>query len=272
MYTFTCHYCGKEFKSNNKKRKFCSKSCSSKNKWSNKEYKEKMIDVFNTSEYKEKISQASKRTANNPNINASKSAKMKEKWKSNSFKENISKKLKEHCSSQEVRIQMSERIKQCFIDNPLLHKIRSDAAKDIHNRPEVIKRKSEKMKVHWSNPEWVSNNYESKSHYTYYDYKLPSGKIVKVQGYEPQVLTELLNIFDETDIFISVKDINKEIGLIKYCFNDKEHIYYPDIYIKSINTIIEVKSQWTFEQHKEKNLAKQKACLEQGFNFEFAIR
>jgi hypothetical protein len=47
--------------------------------------------------------------------------------------------------------------------------------------------------------------------------------------------------------------------------------YFPDIYIKSTNTIIEVKSQWTFDNWKEKNLAKEQACLQQGFNFEFII-
>jgi len=30
-----------------------------------------------------------------------------------------------------------------------------------------------------------------------------------------------------------------------------------------------VKSNWTYDLEKEKNLAKQKGCLEQGFKFEF---
>jgi hypothetical protein len=62
------------------------------------------------------------------------------------------------------------------------------------------------------------------------------------------------------------------LGRIKYLMLDgTEHTYYPDFYIKSTNTIIEVKSAWTYENWKEKNLAKQKACLEQGFKFEFII-
>ena len=83
----------------------------------------------------------------------------------------------------------------------------------------------------------------------------------------------MLKTHSEDDLVIGVKNINKVIGRIKY-FNvdNSEHTYYPDFYIKSEHKIIEVKSQWIFNLHKEQNLAKQKACLEQGFNFEFVVR
>ena len=61
------------------------------------------------------------------------------------------------------------------------------------------------------------------------------------------------------------------MGKILYEYNGNTHRYFPDIYIKSINTIIEVKSVWTYEQQKERNLMKEKACLKQGYNFEFII-
>ena len=47
--------------------------------------------------------------------------------------------------------------------------------------------------------------------------------------------------------------------------------YYPDFYIKSENKIIEVKSKWTFEKWKEKNLAKERACIEQNFLFKMIV-
>lgn len=100
---------------------------------------------------------------------------------------------------------------------------------------------------------------------------LPSGRIVKIQGYEPQVLDELLKTYVENDIVIGVKEMNKTIGQIKYEFEGRLKTYYPNFYIKSENKIIEVKSQWTFDKWKEKNLAKEQACLQQGFKFEFVI-
>ncbi|HRW21423.1 MAG TPA: hypothetical protein P5509_05575, partial [Bacteroidales bacterium] len=93
----------------------------------------------------------------------------------------------------------------------------------------------------------------------------------KLQGYEPQVLDKLLQTYSEDDIIVGIKEIINTIGIIRYKFKNNEHRYYPDFYIKSTNTIIEVKSQWTFDKWREKNIAKQKACLAQGFNFKFII-
>jgi hypothetical protein len=122
----------------------------------------------------------------------------------------------------------------------------------------------------WNDEKWVYEHF--KSCVKYKEYTMPSGKIVKLQGYEPQVLTELLKIYSEDDIVIGVKEIFKYTGRIKYLMIDgSEHTYYPDFYIKSTNTIIEVKSQWTFDKWKEKNLAKEQACLQQGLKFDFKI-
>jgi len=40
--------------------------------------------------------------------------------------------------------------------------------------------------------------------------------------------------------------------MVKYMIDDKEHSYYPDIFIPSDNLIIEVKSDYTYEKDKEK--------------------
>jgi len=58
---------------------------------------------------------------------------------------------------------------------------------------------------------------------------------------------------------------------IKYEFDDKIKIYYPDFYLRDRNLIIEIKSDYYYEKHLQKNLAKQKACIEQGYNFIFII-
>lgn len=54
-------------------------------------------------------------------------------------------------------------------------------------------------------------------------------------------------------------------------FEGKKRRYYPDIFIPHQNRIIEVKSKYTFEKDKEKNLLKSLACKKLGFNFEFRI-
>jgi hypothetical protein len=54
-------------------------------------------------------------------------------------------------------------------------------------------------------------------------------------------------------------------------FQDKKRKYYPDIYIEKENLIIEVKSLWTMNKYFEKNMMKQKACWDAGYNFIFMI-
>ena len=58
---------------------------------------------------------------------------------------------------------------------------------------------------------------------------------------------------------------------IKYIFDNKNKVYFPDFFLKEKNLIIEVKSHYTYKRDLEKNLAKQTACLEQGYNFIFII-
>ena len=58
---------------------------------------------------------------------------------------------------------------------------------------------------------------------------------------------------------------------IKYLFENKNKIYFPDFYYEPLNLIIEIKSDYTFKKYLSKNLQKQKSCLEQGYNFIFII-
>ena len=58
---------------------------------------------------------------------------------------------------------------------------------------------------------------------------------------------------------------------ITYNFEDKERRYYPDIWIKSINKIIEVKSCYTYRKELIKNINKALATRKLKFDFEFWI-
>jgi len=58
---------------------------------------------------------------------------------------------------------------------------------------------------------------------------------------------------------------------IRYFFEKKEHIYYPDFYIEELNLIVEIKSLNWYNVHKNKNDAKREQCISNGFNFMFII-
>lgn len=146
----------------------------------------------------------------------------------------------------------------------------SSIQKIAQNKKGVNEKRSKKFKKLWNNLDYAEKILNNGLRYK--EFILPSGKIIKLQGYEDKVLLDLLKIYDENDIVIGVKNINTEIGKIIYNFNNKKCRYFPDFFIKSINTIIEVKSEWTYLKQKERNECKRIACLDKGFNFKFIIK
>jgi hypothetical protein len=69
-------------------------------------------------------------------------------------------------------------------------------------------------------------------------------------------------------------DLSQDL-YIKYFYDNKFRTYHPDFFIKSINTIIEIKSSWTFNENNTNkylenlNYTKRDACIKNGYNFEF---
>lgn len=101
----------------------------------------------------------------------------------------------------------------------------------------------------------------------YKKYTLPSGNIINVQGYEPYALNILLTKYNEEQIITNRTTIPR----IPYKLNNTNKYYFPDIYIPHINTIIEVKSDWTYRLEYDKNQAKAAATRNAGYNYEFWI-
>jgi hypothetical protein len=99
------------------------------------------------------------------------------------------------------------------------------------------------------------------------DYTLPSGNIIRIQGYEHLALDELTKLYKEQDIFTNKDDVPK----VLYQLKNKQHRYYPDIYIKSENKVIEVKSTWTYKKNLIKIMIKALATRKLGYDFEFWI-
>lgn len=58
---------------------------------------------------------------------------------------------------------------------------------------------------------------------------------------------------------------------IRFNFENENKIYFSDFYYEPLNLIIEIKSEYYYNKYLSKNLAKQKACLEQGYDFIFVI-
>jgi hypothetical protein len=99
-------------------------------------------------------------------------------------------------------------------------------------------------------------------------YTFPSGRTVKIQGYENFALDGLIKIYDENDIIVGALYVPK-ISWIDA--QGKKHIYYPDIYIKSINKLYEVKSTWTMSVNIEENIAKWDAAINASYKFEVRV-
>ena len=108
-------------------------------------------------------------------------------------------------------------------------------------------------------------------HGKYKDYILPSGEIVKIQGYENFALDILLKKYDEKDILVKGKDIRNIIGKVIYNHNNKGKQYLMDIYLIPENKVIEVKSEFTLYRTLEVNLLKRQACLDMGLKYEFWV-
>jgi hypothetical protein len=93
----------------------------------------------------------------------------------------------------------------------------------------------------------------------YKDYQLPSGKIVRIQGYENLGLDLLLKEHDETNIIVDRK------VLPKFYYNNGKK-YTPDIFIINKKTIYEVKSTWTYKIFKNKK-EKIKSVNDAGYDY-----
>lgn len=103
--------------------------------------------------------------------------------------------------------------------------------------------------------------------YHYKEYMMPSGNIVKYQGYENLALDELIHIYEEEDIIIG----RTNIPTIDYYIGDIKHVYFPDLFIKSKNKIIEIKSEWTIQLKRGNIEEKASATIKAGYKYEIWV-
>lgn len=116
------------------------------------------------------------------------------------------------------------------------------------------------------NPDLLEKN--SINSYSRKDFIFPSGKCIKIQGYEHYVLNELLKTIEETNIITGAKNV----PTIWYMgIDEKKHRHYVDIFIPTENLCIEVKSTWTAKKKQDNIFLKQNAAKELGYKYEIWI-
>jgi hypothetical protein len=162
-------------------------------------------------------------------------------------------------------------VKNTAMLTDVVNKIKESHIKNFGDHPKRVKEVQEKWKAtclekyggHPNQNKEVQAKAELNS-YKFKDYRMPSGKIVKIQGYEHLALDILIKEFEEEDIIIG----RGNVPIIPYYLDTIKHIYFPDFYIKSLNKIIEVKSEWTLALSTAHIEEKAKGVKVEGYDFE----
>jgi len=155
------------------------------------------------------------------------------------------------------------RKQKCFEQYGVNHYLQSDEVKEKMKLNNIVK-----YGVEYPNQnENVMEQY-SKRAYKFKTYKFKSGKEIKCQGYEPFALNEINENLNDDEIITGAKNVPK---IWYYDANNKKHRHYVDIYIKSQNKCIEVKSTWTYQKKKDNVLLKQQAGKELGYKYEIWV-
>lgn len=103
-------------------------------------------------------------------------------------------------------------------------------------------------------------------------------RLVRVQGYEPQALTYLTDVvgFRSKDIIVESEG---GVPVVEYKTGKRHRRYFPDMFIKKDNAIIEVKSDYTLGMGKSRrhrncwnlNRLKAYACQAAGYQFSLML-
>lgn len=232
---------------------------------------------FQSKEIKEKIKQTNLKTYGTEHHNQTilgkeirKQTNLKKLGVENPFQ---SKEIKEKSKQTNLK---KLGVKNPFQSKEIKEKIKQTNLKNLGvENPFQSKEIKDKIKTHFLDtygveyPQQVPEFFEKnqKASLKLKPYTLPSGKEVQIQGYENHALDKLLQTYQEEDLTIGASLVPKII----YTYQQKTKRYYPDIYILKDNLIIEVKSTYTLKRELEKNLAKRRACIEQGYDFKFWI-
>lgn len=111
-------------------------------------------------------------------------------------------------------------------------------------------------------------NKKIKSSFRKKKFIFPSGKEIYIQGDESYALNILLEKYKEKDIETDATNVPTIWWLDS---EEKSHRHYVDIYIPKIETMIEVKSDYTFTRDLEKSLRKQDTAQRENYSYEIWV-
>jgi hypothetical protein len=123
----------------------------------------------------------------------------------------------------------------------------------------------------------MQNNFirkkQSKSAFAIKIYTFENGKEIDYQGYENLAYDRLISLGYSVDDILSESEIvaDESIPDFWYELNGKRHRYFPDIYIRSEEKIIEVKSSWSANLDPIQLECKMQCIVDAGFDIEVWI-
>lgn len=172
----------------------------------------------------------------------------------------------ENCSQNE---KIKEKIKKtCLEKYGVEHYSKTDESKkhvkDLNLDYKKIQEKMKKTSLDRYGVEYPAQNIDIFNKTQKSQFKIKYYKNIKYQGnYE----LDFLILCDKLNL---LKDITR-MKSIKYFYKEKIRYYHPDFYFKKLNLIIEIKSNYYYDLYLEKNLKKEKSCIEQKYDFMFII-
>ena len=101
-------------------------------------------------------------------------------------------------------------------------------------------------------------------------YSFPSGRQVIVQGYEPLCIELLLEDYTEDDLKFHASIEGSPFHYVKP-ETGRDSCYFPDLFIASTRTVVEVKSPYFYDLEKDQNWAKWRAVRDAGFNMKVYV-
>lgn len=129
---------------------------------------------------------------------------------------------------------------------------------------EIIRNKTKITNLERYGVEYPSQNIDIFNKTQITQLKVKYYKNIRYQGtYE----LDFLIYCDKLNILHKIKKIKS----VKYILDNKEKVYHPDFYIEELNLIIEIKSDYYYYLHLDKNNAKEISCIKKGYNFLFII-
>lgn len=87
--------------------------------------------------------------------------------------------------------------------------------------------------------------------------------------YQSKLELKFIELYEQ---YFDLNDLSQNL-IVKYEYDNQTRSYYPDFYIEKTNTIIEIKSTWTYDKNgtdeytRNKNIEKELQCNRLGYNF-----